>query len=277
MSKNPSFNTARQALILLAVFAFRVAAAGAPVAVQLPAAAASETIRYGRFGAVDVYRRAGGESRNVVLFLSGEGGWNDAAAGMASRLADTGAIVAAIDTSHYLRQLDAAPAACISPAVDLENLSHYLQSKLALRSYLQPTLIGYAAGAALAFATLAEAPDGLFKGGLSIDYRPDLALKKPLCNKSAQRRSFSATTAPTRTLVGHWLSLQTDPGRVVENGVQLDAAFRRVTAPQPAAERSPALPVPVADLPLVLVPAQGREADWFGIFLTGDGGWVGLD
>ena len=40
----------------------------------------------------------------------------------------------------------------------------------------------------------------------------------------------------------------------------------------------PGLPAPVADLPLTLVPAAPEDSSpWFGIFLSGDGGWVGLD
>ncbi len=38
------------------------------------------------------------------------------------------------------------------------------------------------------------------------------------------------------------------------------------------------LPAPVADLPLTVVPAaHGGSSPWFGIFLSGDGGWVGFD
>lgn len=34
------------------------------------------------------------------------------------------------------------------PRVDFENLSHYLQSKLGLKNYLRPTLVGYSSGVA---------------------------------------------------------------------------------------------------------------------------------
>jgi type IV secretory pathway VirJ component len=58
---------------------------------------------------------------------------------------------------------------------------------------------------------------------------------------------------------------------------QYDSAYARVTAAAPPAASTP-LPAPVADLPLVIVPAQGAgDGGWFGVFLTGDGGWVGLD
>jgi type IV secretory pathway VirJ component len=39
-----------------------------------------------------------------------------------------------------------------------------------------------------------------------------------------------------------------------------------------------AAPSAVADLPLILIPAAHAEPNpWFGIFLSGDGGWAGLD
>ena len=38
------------------------------------------------------------------------------------------------------------------------------------------------------------------------------------------------------------------------------------------------VPAPVADLPLTVVhAARGKSSPWFGIFLSGDGGWVGID
>ncbi|HVC02030.1 MAG TPA: AcvB/VirJ family lysyl-phosphatidylglycerol hydrolase [Steroidobacteraceae bacterium] len=52
-------------------------------------------------------------------------------------------------------------------------------------------------------------------------------------------------------------------------------------APRGAAQRaahSAAAPPSVADLPLTIVPAApGTHSPWFGVFLSGDGGWVGID
>ena len=58
---------------------------------------------------------------------------------------------------------------------------------------------------------------------------------------------------------------------------QYEAAYARLTA-APTATKPAALPAPVADLPLTIVPAADMaHGSWFGIFLSGDGGWVGLD
>ena len=295
-----------------------VGAAVLGLAAILPSGAAvpqpSQTFDYGRFGTVSVYRGSGAP-RDVVLFLSGDGGWNQGVISMARRLAANGAVVAGIDIRHYLAQLEGAADECVSPAADLENLSHYLQSKLGFTRYVQPTLAGYSSGATLAYATLGESPDGLFKGALSLGFCPDLDLKRPVCKGSgieatprrdAGGKLEGVNFLPVKRLPGKWISLQGEadqvcpaastrrfvaavPGgeivmlpkvghgfSVERNWVpQYEAAYERLTAPKSAAAKR--LPASVADLPLTVVPSQVSGGAWFAIFLTGDGGWVGLD
>jgi type IV secretory pathway VirJ component len=189
----------------LAVCPLVAAAVGAP-----------QSFSYGRFGQVSIYR-GGGEPRNVVLFLSGDGGWNLGVITMAQRLADQRAVVAGIDIRHYLAQLELSTEECVSPAVDLENLSHYLQSKLGIKHYLQPTLVGYSSGATLVYATLVQAPKATFKGALSLGFCPDLDLKKPLCKGLGVETTARRTPAgvlmgvdflAAHNLSGKWISLQ---------------------------------------------------------------------
>lgn len=288
----------------------------APSATTATAAAprTADSFEYGRFGTVNIYR-GNAPPRDVVLFLSGDGGWNLGVVSMAERLAAKGAIVAGIDIRHYLAQLEKSAEKCVSPDADFENLSHYLQAKLGIKQYLQPTLVGYSSGATLVYAALAESPDGLFKGALSIGFCPDLDLKKPVCKGSgieatprndAHGKLLGVNFLAAAKLPGKWISLQGQidqvcpapltekfiaavPGAeivslpkvghgysVEKNWVpQYEAAYERITAVRPAA-MAPVLPAPVADLPLTEVPAAG-EGSWFGVFLSGDGGWVGLD
>jgi type IV secretory pathway VirJ component len=275
-------------------------------AAGLASAAPNEAFDFGRFGAVSVYR-PGAEPRDVVLFVSGDGGWNLGVVAMAERLAAQGAVVAGVDIRHYLAQLAKSTDKCVSPDVDFENLSHYLQSKLGLKHYLQPTLVGYSSGAALVYATLAESPDGLFKGALSIGFCADLDLSKPFCGAAAietpRLKSKGVPPGvrllPAKKLPGKWIALQGEaeqacaapaaqefaaklPGSEIvvlpkaDHG-EFDGAYQRIVS-VPATAGAPVLPAPVADLPLIVVPAAARhDSPWFGIFLTGDGGWVGLD
>lgn len=189
------------------------AAALAPAAF---AAAPIEPLTHGRFGEIHVYQSAAAP-RDVVLFLSGDGGWNLGVVTMAQHLADQGALVAGIDIRHYLQQLEQSPDQCVSPSADASDLSHFLQSKLALSQYLEPTLVGYSSGATLVYATLLQAPAGTFKGALSIGFCPDLDLKKPLCKgsgvestprHSAQGVLQGVDISPARALPAKWISLQ---------------------------------------------------------------------
>ncbi len=305
----------RQSMQLLSAAVLLAAAVILPTAAAAPGAPV-ETLTYGRFGAITLYRSVG-EPRDVVLFVSGDGGWNLGVVSMAERLATKGAIVAGIDIRHYLAELEKSGEKCVSPAVDFENLSHYLQAKLGIKSYLQPTLAGYSSGATLVYATLAESPDGLFKGALSLGFCPDLDLRKPVCKGSgiestprhdAKGNLVGVDFLATKKLPGRWISLQgesdqvcpapatrafvaTVPGAeivmlpkvghgygVEKNWMpQYEAAYESITAPSPAAKTA-VLPAPVADLPLTEVPAApGTSSKWLAVFLSGDGGWVGLD
>ena len=296
-------------------------------------AAPAENFNYDRFGPVSVYH---GRTRAhaVVLLLSGAQGWNATAGALAQRLADRGALVAGIDLEHYRAALAAAAEACVSPASDLENLSHYLQAKLKVRKYVEPILVGYGAGATLAYTTLIEAPEGLFKGALSIGFSPDLELSKALCGtpalttrarRAADGTARGVTVSAATESPGKWIVLLggKDPpaGAAATSGGAADdaepmtaAALQAFVSAVPGAElmnagdapwlpqfdaaiarlekagaqedsRTPALPRELADLPLIVVPVRaGSEGagsvgrgQWFGVFLTGDGGWVGLD
>jgi len=295
----------------------------APGAVAPPAAASppGEVINYGRFGDIAIYRPADGalsrEPRDVVLFLSGDGGWELGVVEMAQHLADKGALVAGINVRHYMAEIEKASEKCVSAPVDFENLSHYLQSKEGIKQYLQPTLVGYSSGATLVYATLVAAPELLFKGALSIGFCPDLDLKKPLCKglgiESTPRRNAKGVLTgvnylPARKLGGRWIALQGArdevclatatkkfigkvPGAeivmlpkvghgygVPKNWMsQYEAAYERIVTSAPKARPS-VLPVGVADLPLTEVAAApGAYKQWFAVFLSGDGGWVGLD
>jgi type IV secretory pathway VirJ component len=67
----------------------------------------ADAFAYGRFGTVHTYRPKG-EPHDVVLFVSGDGGWNLGVVSMAQHLADKGAVVAGIDIRHYLAELEKA-------------------------------------------------------------------------------------------------------------------------------------------------------------------------
>jgi type IV secretory pathway VirJ component len=117
----------------------------------------------------------------VVLFVSGDGGWNLGVIDMAQALAGLDALVVGIDIAHYLRAVEAAQGSCTSAAVDFEGLSQYVQKKLGMPDYVPPVLVGYSSGATLVYATLVQAPPSTFRGAISLGFCPDLPVRKPFC------------------------------------------------------------------------------------------------
>ncbi len=271
-----------------------------------PAAGAEEAVSFGRFGTVTLYHGTGLPAQ-VVLFVSGDGGWNLGVVDMARALAGLDALVVGIDITHYLKQLAASNETCLYPAADLEELSKFVQKRIGLPDYIAPVLVGYSSGATLVYATLVQSPPAEFKGGISLGFCPDLILPKPLCRGSGLqwepvRKGNTYIFLPAPGLEVPWVALQglddkvCDPAatalfvartrgaRIVKlSGVghgflyqqnwmpQFKEAFRRITA-GPGFENE-VVEKGLEDLPLIEVPATGPERDILAVHLTGDGGW----
>jgi type IV secretory pathway VirJ component len=272
-------------------------------------AAISDTLRFGRFGPVVLYRQRAYPTR-VVLLVSGDGGWNLGVVGMARDIAGMDALVVGIDIRRYLTALTRSRERCSYPAADFEALSQWLQRKLHFPRYIPPILMGYSSGATLVYATLVQAPPGTFAGAISLGFCPKLSVKRTFCSGSGLAsipglRARGIRFAPAGHLAAPWIVLQgaadstcglaqaaafvgrTPGARVVALpnvghgfGVpgrwlpQLhDALTRLDRASLPAAST----PAPaVRDLPLVELPAAGGSRT-LAIVVSGDGGWASLD
>jgi type IV secretory pathway VirJ component len=186
------------------------------------AGAAERSLDFGRFGRVALYG-AGRTPAEVVLFVSGDGGWNQGVVTMARHLADLGALVVGIDVRHYLKSLAAGHEACSYPAGDFELLSKFVQKSLDLPVYLVPILAGYSSGATLAYAVLAQAPENTFKGALSLGFCPDLPIVRPFCRGSGlvstpgpHGKGF--LFEPSTALPAPWIALQGQQDKVCSAG-----------------------------------------------------------
>src|SRR5512139_3124764 len=94
---------------------------------------AASTLDYPGLGTVTI-EQPRGDPQHVVIFLSGDGGWNKGVVDMARHLVDEGALVAGVDvTQMEQRQARDARAGCVGSAGVLEGLSHYVQQKYGLR------------------------------------------------------------------------------------------------------------------------------------------------
>jgi len=271
---------------------------------------AQESLTFGRFGTVVVYRESLHPS-HVALFVSGDEGWSQTVSDMARVLSSLDTLVVGIDIRHYRQELNTSPEWCSYPGGDFAALSKFVQKTLGFPAYVLPVLVGYGSGATLVYATLAQAPPDMFRGVLSLGFCPDLPLKKPLCQwyslqwqRGPQGRGYSLLPAPT--LQAPWTVLQGASDQVcnataVETYVkqipqaeflqlpQTDDGFSQAAnwTPQLRAAFTKLLKKPeairaiqaeaVKDLPLVEIPVTGPGGDTLAVILSGDGGWASID
>ena len=146
-----------------------------------------DSLKYGSFGKVYIYKPAASPDA-LVLFVSGDGGWNDLPTKMGKQLVAQGAMVVGINISHYLTAKMGQHEKCYYPAGDFEELSLFLQKKYKFKNYLKPILMGYSSGATLVYGILAQAPANTFKGAIAMGFCPDIATIEPLCTTNALRQ-----------------------------------------------------------------------------------------
>jgi len=274
------------------------------------AAAAPQHLSHGRFKDLAVYSPAGNPT-SVVLFLSGDEGWNGAADTLAEQLVQQGAMVVGINLPKFKAVLEADGGQCVFPDGDLENLSHFVQAYFHNPSYLAPMLVGVSSGATMAYAVLAQAPKDTFASALTLEFCPNLKLAKPLCKGSGleyahKAQGSSVNLLPIAKLGNPWVTLQSSsnsacPAAVSRefvakvNGAAMailpevrkapfNAAFAKLaTANVTRAVAAP--PAELGGLPVieiaaaieVAVASAAGPSDAFAIIMSGDGGWAGLD
>ena len=252
------------------------------------------------------------EATDVVLFASGDGGWDQGFIDMVVRIQRSGRIVVAFSTPEYLKRLDASQLKCAYPPQELEALSQFVQRKLAIPSYRIPMLVGYSSGASLVYVAAAQTPINAFAGAISLGFCAELALAKPLCRQGAltkvpvkaSPRADVVRLEPIEHLVAPLEALhgQDDDlckiddvatfikrtgnanltglpkvghgfGVVGEWFPQFSAAYKALDAKRPV-DAAPTAAA-VAGLPLIERPIAS-PGNTFVVMLSGDGGWSTL-
>ena len=269
-----------------------------------------ETLSHGRFKNFEVYRPTG-PVRQVVLLLSGDGGWADDTDRMAVQLQKHGALVVGIDQPALLQNLLQDRSPCYFPDGDLENLSHFVQAYYHLPTYIAPVLAGYSAGSSMAYVIGGNAAPGLFSAVLTLGFTPDYESTKPFCKGEGtyfQRRpdGKGLTLLPVEKTPLKWIDVHGQDDSVcpvkdaapfiskvktarieiiphVEHdfaepkqwSANLTSALDELTAGQVVRVQ---VPEALKDLPLLEIAATGTPAsDAFAIMISGDGGWAGID
>jgi type IV secretory pathway VirJ component len=277
------------------------------------AQAKEDTVSYGPFGTVHIYRQSE-KPTNVALFVSGDGGWNQGVVDMARSLAGLDTLVAGIDITHYLKQTAAADASCTYSAADLEGLSKFLQTKYGYDHYAEPVLVGYSSGATLAYAALVQGPPNTFAGALSMGFCPDLMSPKPLCNGNGlthtddPKHKSTYIYGKTQSTPAPWTAFQGETDQVCDptatkafvDGIgnsnlvmlpkvghgfsveknwlpQFKDSFQRIVFQKKAADAADPKPDSLSDLPLIENGLADPKGKPLAIILTGDGGWASID
>lgn len=295
---------------ILLWFGFSAASTAAPVTSVSPA---SETFTHGRFENVRVFLPADAITQ-VALYLPDSGGWQANDTRNVETLTAHGAMLIAIDSGRFFKELNNDTDECEFPDGDLENLSHFLQAYYKLHDYKLPYLIGTGNSASFAFATLSQAPGNTFAGLLTVDFCPQMGLSKPVCEGEGFRQIRHTTTASgtsngnpeiqaNSTLTAAWLAIRTTTAsectrasvqrfqtltlKTSDSGLptsmlnaesenDIGPAFEFLVA---RGGSTPLVRIPPAleHLPLEEVPVTHGNSDYLAVFLSGDGGWAGLD
>lgn len=254
-------------------------------------AQAAEQVSHGRFENVPVQMPKGPPQR-VVLWFAGSAAPAQRQARLQA-LREDGAMVVDIDTAHLQRVLDREGGKCGFSAGDVENFSRYVQAYYHVPTYRLPILGGDGAGAALAYAVASQAGAQVFAGLLTEDFCPQWQAGTMSCGDAI--RGTALVPQPLRF---PWLSAA--PGRHATCAAgEVEAFIAAVPLARPfqrtrsgdalpgaiaaarvlGAQRGvslPPVPQELEGLPLVEVPTQ-MQGDTFAIFVSGDGGWAGLD
>lgn len=272
---------------------------------------ADQAPRFGPFGAVRLAGNATAAA-HVAILLSGPTGWGPAEDDAARVLVRLDALVIGVDTPAYLRAAEREPG-CPNSSYELEILNKSVQKALGRPQLTTPALVGLGpgAGATLVYANLVQAPPGAFRGGISVDFSPELALRIPLCQGKGLHWDMldggrTVRYLPTRAFPLRWTALQPADNAahppawvqafaagIPETRVMALPAAGRVPGRRPfvqalgwafadlvAGESRPTAAAPdpnLADLPLVEIRAEGQATDTLAVFVSGDGGWAGLD
>jgi type IV secretory pathway VirJ component len=187
-----------------------------------PAAAAEEKLTLEPFGVLTLYHLTP-RPRQVVLFVSGDGGWKLGVVDMARELAAEDALVVGIDITRYIKTVVAGGAAspenCFDPARDFEELGRAVEARFGYPDWKPPILVGYSSGATLVYAALVQAPPRTFAGAESLGFCPDLIVNMPICkgNGLTWRRDphhKGVDFLPSRLLEVPWVALQGDIDKI---------------------------------------------------------------
>jgi type IV secretory pathway VirJ component len=280
-----------------------------PISLAVADPVQESTDNYGPFEALHIYQTSP-QPRHVVIFISGDAGWDLGMVSMAKSLTELDDMVVGIDSTHYIGKLDKGTEKCNYAAAHFEALSQYIQKKYNFKQYIPPVLVGYSSGATIVYVTLAQSPPNTFAGGIAMGFCTELKTSKPFC-KGNGRLSYSpdpklgyiynavphlaaklyvlqgdtdqvCSTPSTREFLSKVSDAELTELSKVGHGFsveknwmpQFKQVFHTIVDHQQP-NKSIALTSALPDLPLLEFPAKG--SDILAVVISGDGGWASID
>jgi len=116
---------------------------------------------------------------DVVLFLSGDDGWQLGVVDMARRIAARH--IAVVGLNFVWMKRHQTDVACWDTAGELQEIARAAEAQIGVKPYRPPTLVGYSSGATMVYSALAQGAAGSFAAGMSLGFCPDLPSIKPVC------------------------------------------------------------------------------------------------
>jgi type IV secretory pathway VirJ component len=273
----------------------------------------TDSLTVAPFGKVFVYKKSDTPS-NVIIMISGDGGWKSGVVGFAEKFSDMNNLVVGVDILRYFKDLRQRPDECYTVAADFVKLATVIEKKYNFPDYAPPLIMGYSSGATLVYGILAQARSGTFIGGISLGFCPDIELPKMLCqtNGLTERIDVSGKSyflQPDAKLGNQWIVLQGKLDKVcnyseVEDFVrkttdaelitlpdvghgfskwsdfmpQWTDAFNRLIGKNRKSQTAKENPTMVKDIPVVITLAKFQNKYLpVALLISGDGGWYGFE
>ena len=215
----------RKPLFLIPIFIFTLF----PVTRAISPA---DSLNVAPFGKVYVYKQTD-SPRNVVIIISGDGGWKFGVVGFAESFSEMDNLVIGVDILRYYKVLRQRTEDCYSVSADFVQLATTIEKKYSFPDYKPPVIMGYSSGATLVYGILAQARPGTYIGGISLGFCPDIELPRMLCqiNGLAEKEDVKGKSyflLPSEKLGNPWIVLQGKFDKVCDYSVVAD--FVRKTA-----------------------------------------------
>jgi type IV secretory pathway VirJ component len=191
--------------ILISVFAFILISESGAVAPQ-------DSINVAPFGKIFIYNQTNTPG-NVIIMISGDGGWKFGVTGFAQTFSEMNALVIGVDILRYYKELRQHTNSCYNVAADFGQLATEIEKKLNFPGYKPPVIMGYSSGATLVYGILAQAHPGTFIGGISLGFCPDIELPRMLCQLNGLNETVNVPGKvymfqPDAKLGNPWIVLQ---------------------------------------------------------------------